>query len=78
MNYNLVEFQTVEPPFVYIVNDGANILVEYRGILETASQFANPTSWTPLATNATSAASTYSIPLSSSQPQQYFRARLVQ
>jgi len=78
MNYNLVEFQAVEPPFVSIVNDGTNILVEYRGILEAASQFANPTSWTPLATNATSAASTFSIPLSSSQPQQYFRARLVQ
>jgi hypothetical protein len=75
MNYNLVEFSSVDAPFVSIGRNGANIDISYRGILETATQFGNPTVWTSVATNSSSGTSVYSIP-ANSQSQQFFRARL--
>jgi len=65
----------VDAPFVSIGRNGANIDISYRGILETATQFGNPTVWISVATNSSSGISVYSIP-ASGQSQQFFRARL--
>jgi hypothetical protein len=77
MNFNLVQFQAVEFPSVAITSNGTNITVQYRGVLEAATQLGSPTSWTALATNTASAGGTYSAPVAS-PPQRYFRARLLQ
>jgi hypothetical protein len=77
MNFNLVEFSAIAAPFVRLASDGTNITVQYRGVLETASQVGTPTSWSATATNATGGTNVYSVPLGS-RTQQYFRARLLQ
>jgi hypothetical protein len=79
MNFNLVEFKSVEPPpkpFVAIGLNGANIEVRYTGILDMATQLGNPTAWTSVATNNTEVTNTYTI-LVGAQTKQYFRTRFL-
>jgi|GEM_PF-1409192 len=75
MNYNLVDFSAVavDVPFVTIGISGNNAQISYHGVLEAASQLGNPTTWIAVATNLTSTAGVYSVPLNG---QQFFRARL--
>jgi len=75
MNYNLVDFSSVDGPSVTIGLSGNTALVSYHGVLETATHVGTPTTWTAVATNLNSGASVYSTPLVG---QQYFRARLAQ
>jgi hypothetical protein len=72
MNFNLVEFSIANGPYVSLNIEGANAEISYRGVLESASALANPTMWTPVATNLDGG--TYSVPVNSST-QLYFRAR---
>jgi hypothetical protein len=75
MNYNLVDFSAVDAAFVTIGISGNNAQISYHGVLQAASQLGNPTTWTAVATNLTSTAGVYSVPLNG---QQFFRARLAQ
>lgn len=72
MNFNLVDFSSVDGPIVSLTVIGGSAQVSYRGVLERASQLNSPVVWTPVATNLTSSASVYFAPASG---QQYFRAR---
>ncbi len=76
MNFNLVQFQSVElptTPTVSVELNGANVDVEYVGILEAAETLENHASWTAVATNAGPASAVFSA-IASGQ-QRYFRAR---
>jgi hypothetical protein len=75
MNYNLVDFSSVDAPFLSIAVSNNYALVSYHGVLETATHVGTPATWTAVATNLNSGASVYSTPLIG---QQYFRARLAQ
>ncbi len=77
MNFNLIELRALAAPFARVAVDGANINVQYRGVLEAAGQLGNPTSWSAIATNATGGTSIYSEPVGG-KTQQYFRARMLQ
>jgi hypothetical protein len=75
MNYNLVDFSSVDGPLLSIGLSGNNPQVSYRGVLESATQLGNPTTWTAVATNLTGSPVVYSPPANG---QQFFRARLPQ
>jgi hypothetical protein len=78
MNFNLVQFQAVESPVepaVAVALNGANIEVNYTGVLEATSAIGS--AWNPVATNAGPASAVFSTP-AAANPLQFFRARAMQ
>jgi hypothetical protein len=76
MNFNLAQFQAVEPPLrplVSVTLNGVNVDVQYTGILEAADALGNTVMWFPVATNAGPASAVFSAPATGQQ--RYFRAR---
>ncbi len=71
-NFNLFELAVVAGPTVNVGVSNGNIQVAYRGVLQAAPNLTSGT-WTPVATNATSAPVNYTVP-AGSPDQQFFRA----
>ncbi len=74
VNFNLVDLSAVNPPFVTVTPNGANMDVAYRGILQTATQLVTGPIWTTVATNAGGGTNIYSLPRN--QSPRYFRTQL--
>ena len=76
MNFNLVQFQTVEPPQppqVSVTLNGPDVDVRYTGILEATDALSNTVTWSPVATNTGPTSAVFSAPAAGQQ--RYFRAR---